>query len=77
MKMLRNQLNGNAKTKFTLALCTVLALTAIPARADDYNDKDKNKGAPDKDSVTATGRATSLSRSDQKFIHDAARGGMM
>ena len=28
MKLLKNQLNGNAKTKFTLALCTVLALTA-------------------------------------------------
>jgi putative membrane protein len=70
MKLFGNQFDMNAKTKLSLALCTVLALSAAALRADD----DKNKGAPGNDS-TAT--SSKLSHSDEKFIKDACRGNHM
>jgi putative membrane protein len=73
MKLWRNQINQNAKTKIAFALCTVMAVSAATMRADD----DKDKGAPSPDNATATGKASQLSRSDQNFIKDACRGGHM
>jgi len=75
MKMFANQKELNAKTKLTLALCTVLALSAAPLQADD--DKDKNKGGAGAASQTQTGQAGNLSRNDEKFVREAAKGGMM
>jgi putative membrane protein len=51
----------NAKTKLTFALCTVVALSMTPLRADDKD----------------TGKAGKLSRGDEKFLKEACEGGMM
>jgi putative membrane protein len=51
----------NAKTTLTLALCTVVALSMTPLRADDKD----------------TGKAGKLSRGDEKFIKEACEGGVM
>jgi putative membrane protein len=74
MKLFGNQINVNAKSKIALALCTMLALSASALRADD--DKG-SKGGAGNDSTTTSGRSSSLSRSDEKFIKDAAHGGWM
>jgi putative membrane protein len=63
----------NAKTKLTLALCTVLILS-VAARADD---QDKDKGGTGSASTTEAGKAGQLSRTDEKFIKDACKGGKM
>ena len=76
MKLIRNQMSTNAKTKLTLALCTVLALSAASLRAQEDNyGKDKDKGAPGAASTTQAGKAGTLSSSDEKFIKDACKGG--
>lgn len=76
MKLLRNQIETNAKTKLTLALCTVLALSAASLRAQEDNyGKDKDKGAPGAASTTQAGKAGTLSSSDERFIKDACKGG--
>src|SRR4051812_20875797 len=75
MKLFGNQINVNAKSKLALALCTMLALSASALRADD--DKDSSKGGAGNDSTATSGRSSSLSRSDEKFIKDAAHGGWM
>jgi putative membrane protein len=72
MKLFSNEFDANAKATLTLALCIVLALSAASLRADD-NDKDK--GAPG--SALETTKAGKLSRADEKFVKDAAKGGMM
>ncbi len=82
MKLLSNQNELNAKTKLTLALCTVLALSASALNAQD-NDKDKSQGGTGSASKSEigtagqAGQASQLSRTDEKFVRDAARGGMM
>ena len=76
MKLIRNQMSTNAKTKLTLALCTVLALSAASLRAQEDNyGKDKDKGAPGAASTTQAGKAGTLSSTDEKFIKDACKGG--
>jgi putative membrane protein len=77
MKLLPNQIETNAKTKLTLALCTVLALSGASLRAADDNDKDKDKGGAGTATTTEAGKAGQLSRTDERFIKEAARGGMM
>src|SRR5688572_9863522 len=76
MKLLRNQTEPNAKATLTLALCTVMALSASSLRAqqDDFG-KDKDKGAPGAVSTTEAGKAGTLNSSDEKFIKDASKGG--
>jgi putative membrane protein len=69
MKLFSNEIELNAKTKLTLALCTVLALSAASLRADD---KDKNEPGAGTTSTTSK-----LNRSDEKFVREAAKGGMM
>jgi putative membrane protein len=61
MKLFANQNHMNAKTTLTLALCTVVALSMTPLRADDKD----------------TGKAGKLSRGDEKFIKEACEGGIM
>lgn len=78
MKLLWNQIETNAKTKLTFALCTVLALSAAPlgAQEDNYRkDKNQDKGAPGEVSTSEAGKAGKLSRADEKFIKDACQGG--
>jgi len=76
MKLLRNQIETNAKTKLTLALCTVLALSVASLRAQEDNyGKEKDKGAPGAVTTTEAGKAGTLSSSDEKFIKDACKGG--
>ena len=75
MKLLRNQIDMNAKIKLTLALCTVLALSATSLRAQEDNyGKDKDKGAPGAASTTQAGKAGTLSSTDEKFIKDVCKG---
>ena len=76
MKLLRNQIEANAKTRLTLALCTVLALSIASLRAqeDKYGKESKDKGAPGAASTTQAGKAGSLSSSDEQFIKDACKG---
>jgi len=72
MKLLGNQFNVNAKSKLTFALCTALALSASALYAADTD-----AGAAGTDSITTPGKAGNLSRSDEKFIKDAAHGNWM
>jgi putative membrane protein len=76
MKILRNQIEINAKTRLTLALCTVLALSVASLRAqeDNYGKESKDKGAPGAASTTQAGKAGSLNSSDEQFIKDACKG---
>jgi putative membrane protein len=79
-KFLTNDMNTHAKTKRTLALCTVLALTSTALLAQQQpQDKpyDQDKGVPGTEAQTQTGKASQLSRGDEKFIKDACRGGKM
>jgi len=79
-KFLTNDMNTHAKTKRTLALCTVLALTSTALLAQQQpRDKpyDQDKGVPGTETQTQTGKAGQLSRGDEKFIKDACRGGKM
>ncbi len=82
MKLPSNQNELNAKTKLTLALCTVLALSATALNAQD-DGKDKSQGgtgAATKSEIGTAGQAGQagqLSRTDEKFVRDAAKGGMM
>src|ERR1051325_1242369 len=71
MKLLPNQIETNAKTKLTLALCTVLALSGASLRAADDNDKDKDKGGAGTATNTQAGKAGQLSRTDERFIKEA------
>lgn len=73
MKLLANRIELNAKTKLSLALCTVLALSGACLMAAD----DKDTGAPGSASTKEAGKTSHLSRGDEKFIKDAAKGGMM
>jgi putative membrane protein len=76
MKLLRNQIEPNAKAKLTFALCTVLALSGASLRAQDEDySKDKSKGAAGTASTTEAGKAGALNRDDEKFIKDACKGG--
>lgn len=82
MKLLSNLNQWNAKTKWAIALCTVLAMSAASVSADDT--KDKSQGGPGADSKSAIGtagqpgqQASQLAKADEKFVHEAARGGMM
>ena len=77
MKLLSNLNQLNAKTRWAIALCTVLALSAGTVSAQD---QDKSQGGTGDDSKTQIGRAGQsgqLSRTDEQFVRDAARGGMM
>lgn len=75
MNMFENKLELNAKAKLTLALCTVLALSMAPLRADDSTkDKSQSQGAPGSETSSQSGK---LSRMDEKFVRDAAKGGAM
>ena len=84
MKVPKKENQLNAKAKLTLALCTVLAMSAGSVRAQDDN---KNQGAPDsgtKSQIGTAGQAGQagqqsgqLDRADEKFVRDAARGGKM
>ena len=77
MKLIRNQIEMNAKTTLTFALCTVLALSVASLRAQEDNygkDKNKDKGAPGAASTTQAGKAGTLN-SDEKFIQEACKGG--
>ena len=75
MKLFTNEIELNAKTKMSFALCTVLALSATALRADDYS-KDKDQGTPGGDSKTQTGKtASQLSSADEKFVTEACHGG--
>src|SRR5687767_4306180 len=68
-----------SKTKFVIALCTVLAMSACSLVAEDQ-EKDKSQGGTGSQSKLETGTSTpsgQLSRSDEKFVRDAAKGGMM
>jgi putative membrane protein len=75
MKLFGNQITTNAKTRFTLALCTVVALSASPLRADD--DKQKDQGSPGRDSTTATGHSSQFSNADEKWVRESAQSGQM
>jgi len=75
MKISKIQITRHAKFKACFALCTVMAFTAATAFADD--DKEKDKGAPPADGSTATGKSSQLSRTDERFIKEAAKGGQM
>ena len=74
MKLFLNQMELNAKTRMAFALCTILAVSAASARADDYN-KDKDQGGTAAAVKTQTGQASQLSSSDEKFIKEACAGG--
>ena len=78
MKSLLNQHQLNAKTKLTLALCTVLAMSSASLTADD--DKDKSQGGTGSATKLETGtagQAGQLGAMDEKFVRDAAKSGMM
>src|SRR5436189_6477799 len=72
MKLFLNHMDTNAKTKLTFALCTVLALSVASQRAAD---QDRTQGGTG--TATEAGQAGKLSRTDEKFIKDAAKGGRM
>jgi putative membrane protein len=77
MKLLSNLNQLNAKTRWAIAVCTVLAMSAGSISAQD---QDKSQGGTGADSQTRIGRAGQsgqLSRTDEQFVRDAARGGMM
>ncbi|HWN94337.1 MAG TPA: DUF4142 domain-containing protein [Methylomirabilota bacterium] len=70
MKMFSNQIEMNANTKLSFALCTVLALSGASLRA---NEPDKDKGAPGAASKTEAGRASQLNSADEQFIKEACK----
>lgn len=72
MKLFSNEMELNAKTKLTFALCTALAMsvTSLPA-ADD-----KDQGGPGAVNKTQAGKSQ-LSPAAEKFVHEAATSGMM
>jgi putative membrane protein len=72
MKTLPNEIKRHAKTNIGFVLCTIVALSAAAALADD-----KDKGAPPKNETTETGKASQLSRGDEHFIQEAHKGGHM
>jgi len=77
MKLTTIYMFPNAKATLALAVCTLLA-TGAALRADDNSDATKSKGAPDSGTTAESGtRSSKLSHGDQKFIHEAAKGGMM
>ena len=76
-KQQSNRFNVHAIPRLCLALCTGLALTAASVHADDYKDKDKDKGAPGTASASQAGKAVQLGQEEQKFVKEAIRGGMV
>jgi len=82
----------NAKATLAVAVCTLLALSSAIGRADNTvqsQNRDSSSSASTSrsghggagtagvDASSETGRSSHLSRSDQNFIKDAAKGGMM
>ena len=75
MKRFQMNINLNAKLTLALAVCTLLALSASSRAVDSQ----LGKGAPPTGTTPADSAKTTsnLSRHDEKFIKDAAEGGMM
>jgi putative membrane protein len=75
MKPFENLLSTIAKPTFVFAVCTALAL---PAFAEDKEkDKSSSQGRPGSSSTTQSGGSSQLSRTDEKFVKEAAKSGMM
>jgi putative membrane protein len=74
MKIFQQFNNVRAKTTLAVALCTVLAMTIV--RADDDDIGSAKGGAGKSSSSQAGSSASSLDQQDQKFVKQAAKGGM-
>lgn len=72
----------SAKTILSFAVCTLLCSTTA-AFAEDHGTTKAGQGTPGTGTGTSSSASTSsstssqLSRADQKFVKDAAKGGMM
>lgn len=85
LKPIETNRSITAKITFTFALCTLLAVGATSRAQQDSTPPPTGtstgtsaSGAPgDKVTSSQTGHAGKISRSDEKFVTDAAKGGMM
>jgi putative membrane protein len=89
LKTYQTNMSLNAKATLVFAVCTLLTVSVATARADDDKPSSKDKTESSSSSVSkdssqgGAGSAAStqtggkLSRMDEKFVKDAAMGGMM
>jgi putative membrane protein len=89
LKTFQTNMFLNAKATLVCAVCILLALSVASARADDNKPSSKDKPESSSSSVSkdssqgGAGNASStqtggkLSRMDEKFVKEAAMGGMM